>query len=127
MEALQLSASVDHRADGTVTVRVVAANRGARPMRIAMSRDCPVRLRLYREPSTTGESAWDETRNACSFVAWVVDLAPGQTREFAKVIQAGDLLRGGLYPGAYRVIALVPIDLSVRLVDAGTLELREGP
>ncbi|HVG44212.1 MAG TPA: hypothetical protein VM890_05755, partial [Longimicrobium sp.] len=109
---------------GTVAVRVVAANRGARPMRVATSRDCPVRLRLYRA-STTGEPAWDETRDsACSFVALVVDLAPGETREFTKVIRAGDLLRGGLHAGAYRVVAVVPIDLSVRLVDAGTLELR---
>ncbi|MFL5382054.1 MAG: hypothetical protein ACJ8GN_06030 [Longimicrobiaceae bacterium] len=124
MDALRVSASVDHRGDGTITVRVAAANHGPRPLRFSMSRDCPVRLKMYRVESAAGEPAWDETRqSACSFVALAVSLAPGETREFRKVIRPGDLLRVGVPAGSYRVVAVVPIDLSVRLVDAGLLEL----
>lgn len=127
MDALRVSASVDRRDDGTFTVRVAAANRGSRPLRFSTSRDCPVRLRMYRAESDAGEPAWDETRQrACSFVALMVSLAPGETREFARVIRAGDLLRDGVPAGSYRVVAVVPVDVSVRAVYAGLLELREA-
>lgn len=121
--AVQASVSRAPDASGHVQVRLVIRNPANHPASVQLSSHCPVRLRVSGE---AGEPVWDETKErACPFAARVLELSPGQSETILHTLDVQELRgRGVLRPGRYSLTALVPWDLTVRVLDAGEFEVQ---
>lgn len=126
--SLQVSATQAPDSPGQVKVRLVISNPTDHILGAQLSRYCTVGLRVFREESRSGVPVWDETKDqACPFVARIVELAPGESETILHMLDIGELrLRGVLRPGHYFLTAVVPWDLSVKILDAGEIEV-QGP
>lgn len=124
LQALQVQAELQDMGGSprTYEIRTVLTNGGARFIRFQTFRDCLVRLRAYGTPARSGEPAWDESAGAaCSYVAMTVALEPGESRTFVRQLTSAEI---ALVPGSYYLSAVVVVEDSVKVVDAGTLVLK---
>ena len=108
----------------TVYATARVENRSSSRQDITFPDGCVVLLRAYRDAARTGAPAWDQQQGAiCTMQLVVLDLAPGESREFQASVRADEILGDSLPAGRYYFTALLRPNGRVVEVSAGEAEL----
>lgn len=87
---------------------VTVENVGSRPAVVELANGCPVFLRVYRDRERTGRPAWDQAHQVfCTMAIQIVEIGPGESREFRTRSDAAQILGDSLPNGRYYLSAMV--------------------
>jgi hypothetical protein len=103
------------------TVRVL--NTGSTPARLEFPSGCVVLLRVYRD-TADARPVWDQAQIVmCTMALQLVDLAPGESREYSTHTDAREILGDSLPDGTYHFRARVAVNGGELEIPAGSAQL----
>jgi hypothetical protein len=99
------------------------ANAGGAAAHLQFPSGCVVLLRAYRG-AADARPAWDQAHTAmCTMAIQMLDLAPGESRQYSTRTDAREILGDSLPDGTYHLRAWVAVNGGVVEVPAGTVQL----